>query len=613
MSKHEANLFKRFCAVGGIGFLVDAGLLTVLTSIFGFGSLTARAISVPVAVLVTYALNRYWAFASLKAPPFLRGLLAYAHVQALSLAVNLAVYTAGIKLLPRPFDHPTLSLVIASATAMALTYAGTRRFVFPHRAVASGTKLVWDSPAEPLAPSASVFASIALAALIILVPALINGYPFIFSDTGTYLLSPLKLQIPWDRPVFYGIFAILTNWTISPWPTIFVQAAIVASLILILSQSLFGLKSPWTLVGICTLLTAATSLPWFAGELLPDVFSSILILALLLIVLAWEKLVIWEKWFTIALVPLCISVHNANLLIVLAAVPATAALYVFGWHPLSEGLRRVVLVAGGTTLALLALIGSNVAARGQFVVSGASNTFLFAKLLEDNGPAMAVLDSACPEGYRLCSQLARLKAHDRSASTVSTADYFLWSGPLAELGWWKPVEPEAADVVRKALASHWPDYIMRTIRNGIQQFTLWRIGDALESDILERAREALTIFGTTSAAHYETSLQNQKRLPLDILNSIQLTLLIASWIVMGLTAVILRNADRKLLYAAIFIFVMLAAHALAIAALTPLHDRYQSRVIWIVPMFAVLALTSAPRRFRWRASAPSITPEPGSG
>src|ERR1700754_3961138 len=39
--------------------------------------------------------------------------------------------------------------------------------------------------------------------IILLIPAIANGFPFLFADTGNYLETALKLIIPHDRPGYY--------------------------------------------------------------------------------------------------------------------------------------------------------------------------------------------------------------------------------------------------------------------------------------------------------------------------------------------------------------------------------------------------------------------------
>ena len=130
--RREATLFFRFCTVGAAGFLAEAGVLTLLHYCIGIGPLIARAMSSPLAVLLTFILNRNWSF-SPKGQSILRGLATYATVQAAGFICNIAIYTFAVTALPRPLNEPTVSLAIASAIALAINYTGTRFLVFGRR------------------------------------------------------------------------------------------------------------------------------------------------------------------------------------------------------------------------------------------------------------------------------------------------------------------------------------------------------------------------------------------------------------------------------------------------------------------------------------------------
>jgi hypothetical protein len=80
---------------------------------------------------------------------------------------------------------------------------------------------------------------------------------------------------------------------------------------------------------------------------------------------------------------------------------------------------------------------------------------------------------------------------------------------------------------------------------------------------------------------------------LSLLNAIHLITLAVSLGALAWAAIASFWTDRKALHIAAFILAMLAGHAMAIGAigaLMPLHDRYQSRVAWLVPLLAALTL-----------------------
>jgi putative flippase GtrA len=59
----------RFGAIGGIGFVIDGGILTALHSVWGVGLIPARLVSFSVAVTATWALNRRYTFRTPDIPP----------------------------------------------------------------------------------------------------------------------------------------------------------------------------------------------------------------------------------------------------------------------------------------------------------------------------------------------------------------------------------------------------------------------------------------------------------------------------------------------------------------------------------------------------------------
>ena len=71
-----------------------------------------------------------------------------------------------------------------------------------------------------------VYVAIALAATLLLWPALWNGYPLVFSDTGTYLAQAIEHYAGWDRPIFYSLFLLPLHMTLTTWPAIAVQAPV---------------------------------------------------------------------------------------------------------------------------------------------------------------------------------------------------------------------------------------------------------------------------------------------------------------------------------------------------------------------------------------------------
>ena len=117
----------RFGVVGGLGFLTDFATLALLLETTRLGPLLARLLAIALALLVTWLGNRLFTFGASG-----RGLLAegvrYGSVGFASAGLNYAVY--GAALLAWPNLSPLAALVLASATALAFSFAGYSRFVF---------------------------------------------------------------------------------------------------------------------------------------------------------------------------------------------------------------------------------------------------------------------------------------------------------------------------------------------------------------------------------------------------------------------------------------------------------------------------------------------------
>ncbi len=63
MKADQIVQFLRFVVVGGVGFIVDGGLLLILLA-YGVDTYLARVFSFPMAVISTWWLNRIWTFSS---------------------------------------------------------------------------------------------------------------------------------------------------------------------------------------------------------------------------------------------------------------------------------------------------------------------------------------------------------------------------------------------------------------------------------------------------------------------------------------------------------------------------------------------------------------------
>ncbi|MDX1735618.1 MAG: GtrA family protein [Halioglobus sp.] len=122
-----------FALVGSIGFIVDAGLLTLLSQKFGLGLYVSRLFSFTCATLVTWLINRVYTFRHLT-----RGgavhyseYLRYVVVQVTAAFANLAVFVLVIEQFPATADYPVLPLAVGAVFGMVINFLGARYWVYP--------------------------------------------------------------------------------------------------------------------------------------------------------------------------------------------------------------------------------------------------------------------------------------------------------------------------------------------------------------------------------------------------------------------------------------------------------------------------------------------------
>jgi putative flippase GtrA len=132
LNKVPAGL-RSFVAVGAVGFLVDAGLLALLTHGAGWSPWIARLPSFLVAVTTTWLLNRRLTFAG-------RGLqrrsveaIGYGTIQACGALINLAVFAFCLARFPRLVALPLIPFAAGAAVAMLFNYVAASRLLYARR------------------------------------------------------------------------------------------------------------------------------------------------------------------------------------------------------------------------------------------------------------------------------------------------------------------------------------------------------------------------------------------------------------------------------------------------------------------------------------------------
>jgi hypothetical protein len=416
-------------------------------------------------------------------------------------------------------------------------------------------------------------------------------YPIVFADTGTYLSQAVNRYAGWDRPVFYSLFMLPLHATVTVWPVVLVQALLTAWVLWLVGRVLASRLSVVAFASGVGGLSACTWLPWVVSELMPDLFTPLLVLVLCLLAWVPERLSPRERIALAGLATFMIATQQSSLpLACMLGAALLAGTRLIGTSAPAPLPRRWLLVTVPPALAILGLCTVNLAAFGRFAISPFGNVFLLARVIYD-GPGMAVLRADCPvANWRLCPLIS---------SFPPTSDDFLWSSqsPVRRAGGPKAISNEAAAIIWAALRADPAGEARAALANTLEQITRFASGEGLTAWPDEVTPWIERDFPARERAAYASARQQTGSLSVPpLLSAIHRTAALSG--VIG-CALLLPIALRRRAACAGFLLAVLLALPVSAAitgSLSAPHDRYQARIMWLPPFIATLSLASLYRR-----------------
>jgi len=429
----------------------------------------------------------------------------------------------------------------------------------------------------------------------LLAPALFNGFPLIFPDSGTYLGIGFGHEYAIDRSSFYGFFlkpfvTLLPTLT-GLWLAVAAQCLILAALLWPVARLVAG-SARWAAAGLALTL-AVTSLGWHAAQFMPDAFTGATIL------LGWLCArrdpgadggpLLWLAAIGAA------SMHYTHVVLLAVAIAATL---------LAERLLgldwRSVARRGGAALVALAVVvlgqvGLNAAILGRPAMAPLGPLFVFARLNED-GLIQPWLQRQCAAGgtAELCAIAPRLPQNSQQ---------LLWGGaatPVSDLIWhadppdsrWSLIDQMNA-ANRGAVLAQPGAFLANSLRAAARQFVHFApLDDECPKACHDRVGGigfALTKFRPDALPALDSSRQVMDSNPKAVLRAVMIPVAAIGLILLPLLAGIAwRRRDRDALGLITAVSAALIVNAALASALSDVHDRYQSRLVWLAPMLALL-------------------------
>jgi hypothetical protein len=428
-----------------------------------------------------------------------------------------------------------------------------------------------------------VGAAVLTGALLLIWPAFFNGYPLLFSDSGGFLHQTLGPLMLWDKPYVYGPFLHAFHWRISLWGPVIAQGLILSHLLWLTQRVMRGDAKPLWHIGLCAFAALATAAPFSAALLMPDVFAPIVVLGLFLLGFGGAALTRLELAYLVALVALGIAAHLAHLPLALGL--CGVALLLRLWRMPVRLLAMVLPVV----IAVAALLATNAIGHGRIALSPYGSVFMLARLQED-GPAVAVLKARCPDaGWYLCAFTDRLPM---------PANDFLWApdspvnrdaaGASRFLGGMM-LAPEAGQIVAETLRADPLGVARAMVGNMLAQLASFGIGDTLDNAHFAVAVRPRIEQGFSAR---ELAAFDQARQARDVLKDAVMPLNLLHLLVVLLALPVLAWAAWRgqglALALALFVLAAALGNALICGGLSAPHPRYGARIMWLLPVAALL-------------------------
>ena len=429
---------------------------------------------------------------------------------------------------------------------------------------------------------------VVITTLALLWPAWFNGYPLMFGDTGVYLTDGTTLHVSWPRPFFYGLAMLPLHLKLSAWPVVVAQAAGAAALLRMTLVMFLPRTGEALCYGVASVLAVATSLPWFASQMMPDVFGPLIILALAPVILMPERFAPWLQLLLVLVSAAFISFHQSYVPIAGAAVVILLALRWWrgggvGWPDLARGFAAPLL-------AVLVTIAANALFLGHASFSPYGKIFPLARMILE-GPGLRTLQRECPQpGWTLCSQLGHLP---------DNFENFLFGpgGTVSRAGGAASVAAQAGPIIADTFKAEPGAIVRAAIARSAAQFVSFATGDWLLKPKPLLAEDWARTFPPAEVARFAAARQ-QRVLPL-VSDDLQMLHRSVGFASLGLLFIGIALERRSALGALLVATaVALVVNAVTTGGLSGVYDRYQSRFIWLAVLGSLMWLASAWQRAR---------------
>lgn len=420
----------------------------------------------------------------------------------------------------------------------------------------------------------------AVVALLLIAPAIWNGYPLLQYDTGGYLARWYEGYLVPSRSTVYGLYLHLGE-SMFFWANLVFQS-IVTLWVMHLVLRAMGMAKSLRLATIGLVLLLTTALPWLSSMLITDIFAGLAVLALFLLVAHGDKLSTIEKVLLFAFTAFAAATHSATFGVLFG-------LCVAGWIIRPFAGRRLSvagLIQGSAAVAVSAalLLAANYALSGQFAWTPGGPGVSFGRMMQDGIVARYLNDHCDKIKLKLCPYRNELPP---------TADDFLWANDsiFNKLGRFEGMDDEMGFIALHSLAAYPLWQAEAAIAATATQLRMVGTGEGTNGwiphtyGIIERyLPNQVSMMRAAHQQHWDINFAaiNRVHIPIALISMALLLVIVAR-------SLWRRHLDDLSLLAAT-VSLALLGNAFLCGVISGPHDRYGARMVWIATFVVLIAL-----------------------
>jgi hypothetical protein len=430
--------------------------------------------------------------------------------------------------------------------------------------------------------------SVLAGALILCYWAFYNNYPLVYSDTGSFIAAGAEKG--WNSTrVFYGLFIRHISLHETLFLVVFAQGLIISSMIHFVFSRFSSSSYKIALAQITIIiLTLFTGISFHVSQIMADIFTSVSILCLVCLLfirdLNRSELILLALLFVFSNIT-----HNTHSFIAIFTLSITGILFFLVRKRIIFNWKRYCLVFALSIASWLILSTSNLIYHKKFEYSENSFMYRMSGLIE-MGILQLYLEEHCnAKTYSLCNYIK-----DKPGIFYN----FLWddNSPANQNGGWQAHREEYSRLMNDLFRE--PKYVklftIKSLEASAEQLFCFNSGETNSYLNGSAPYGAIDWHFHNDMRKYINSKQNLKLLHFDTLNYFQLIFVFLSFcllIICNLTNFL----SPDLLQFRLIIYCLLIAiwvNAYLCSTFSMVGDRFQSRVVWLIPFFAIVIISN---------------------